>query len=136
MKAIIFINVEGLDGMIDAMQRVSKPSFLVTHELEGALSNVFAQTQANTHIISGRLKASGRTNTSFNGKEWSGTIEYGGDKYIPTGTNLVTGAAFQETAYYDVYEKARGGGQDFFKGLESYDNEFEKDIESHFKDLD
>jgi hypothetical protein len=117
---------QGLDDMIDYFNKLTKrPGFKVTSKFEKALSAAFAHTQAITHVISGRLKASGYTESDFKGGVWSGTIHYGG----PPGT----------PAYYAIYEQARGGTRpdgtphDFFSGLGDIDPMFEAAIDTHFE---
>lgn len=125
-KSVIFINTQGLDGMIEAMRIVQRPNFLVTHSLETVLKAAFKQTQEDVHVISGRLKDSGHTETDFDGVTWEGSINYGGPQGTP--------------AYYAIYEMGRSGikhgtPHDFFAGLEEFDGQFEEAIDSHFKIL-
>jgi hypothetical protein len=122
------IKVEGLDGMIDAMETLTKPpSFKVTAKFEAALKEGFEITQAQTHVISGRLKASGRTKTDMKGSWWAGSILYGGESGTP--------------AYYAIYELNRGGTRpdgtphDFFSGLSKLDSKFEEAVDYHFRPL-
>jgi hypothetical protein len=125
-RATIYINVVGLDGMIDAMDRVANPSFMATQHLEEVLDMAYAHTQMQTDIITGRLKASGRTSSDFNGKKWTGKLEYGGADYIPPG--------YSTPAYYGIYEKARGGQHDFMAGLEVYADKFGDAMTKWFKE--
>lgn len=114
-----------------AMKGLGKVDFEVTAGMEGALNAAFAKTQANVHVITGKLKASGMTNTDFDGRSWSGTISYGGPKGSP--------------AYYGIYEQRRHGNRpdwaahpphDMFAGLGAeFDPLFENAIDEHFKEL-
>lgn len=113
--------------MIDALDQVSdKPNYKTLGLLEGTLSGAFFITQAQVHIITGRLKASGRRESSLSdgGHTWTGEIKYGG----PSGT----------PAYYGVYELYRHGSKpgfgphDYFTGLEVFDEGFENAIHRHF----
>lgn len=124
----LHLEEKGLEAMIDAMRTLQKPpSFKVTAILEGNLASAFAKTQAQTHVISGRLKASGRTESDLRGHVWEGSILYGGPKGSP--------------AYYAIYELNRGGTRpdgtphDFFSGLEAFDKGFEKAIDEFFAGL-
>lgn len=120
--------VTGLRGMIDALDEVSdRPSWRTTSKLEAVIAGAFAKTQTNVHIVTGRLKASGRTSTDLRGKVWSGEVRYGG----PSGT----------PAYYGIYElyrhgvKPGHGPHDFFHGLEVLDPAIEDAIDTHFLPL-
>lgn len=120
--------VHGLKGMIRALKDVSDdPSWKTTGKLETVLASAYATTQARVHIITGRLKASGRTASDFTGKVWSGEVRYGGPKSTP--------------AYYGIYEMHRKGVKpglgphDFYDGLEVYDPQFVAAIDSHFDPL-
>lgn len=122
----VFVENTGLDDLINFVKKVAAPpSFLVTGKLESTLQEAFVQTQDQVHVISGRLKASGHTDTDFDGYTWTGEIKYGGRTGTP--------------AYYAIYEMNRGGTRpdgtphDWFTGLEVYDKKFEDAIDDHFK---
>lgn len=92
------------------------PSLKTVLALETALAQTFAQTQADTDVITGSLKASGRTSSEVDRAThtWEGLIEYGGDS--PGFAN----------AYVDYakYERARGGGHDFLRSVRDFDANF------------
>lgn len=114
---------EGLGDMIDAVQHIENPpSFRTIGALENVLRSAFVETQAFTHIITGSLKASGRTSSSFEGRTWEGHITYGGPSAGPN--NPVD---------YAIYERARGGEHDFFRNLPAYDELFIEAVQSHFR---
>lgn len=70
-------------------------------KLDLALHDAFAQTQADVHVLSGALKASGTKRSEIvDGNVWEGTIEYGSD----------------EVAYAEA-ERLRGGNHDFFRNV-------------------
>lgn len=75
--------------------------------LEAALITVFNATQAAVHVISGKLKASGRFSSSSNGEVWTGEIKYGGKEY---------------GVGYAWYEQRRGGTHDFMDVAGHMDN--------------
>lgn len=102
-----YVTVHGLDELIDQLAVFGHPTHVATVPLETALAAGFVETQAVVHIISGRLKASGRTSSDFHGDTWTGSVEYGG----PAGT----------PAYYGIYEMARGGTHDFLRPLDALD---------------
>lgn len=124
-RAVIHINEKGLDGMIDALRQVATPSFLVTGRLEEALDQVGGIAQDRVHIISGRLQASYRKESDFDGDTWTGELMWGGDEYIPDG--------YDTPAYYAIFEQARSSEHDWLSGLESHEKLFEAAIDFHFK---
>jgi hypothetical protein len=118
----------GMDGLLKYVRKVAAPpTFHVTSGLEAALDACFAHTQAQVHIISGRLKASGFPESDLDGHIWEGSVNYGGVSGTP--------------AYYGIYECYRGGTRpdgtphDFFSGLEQFDSAFEAAIDAHFEPL-
>ena len=124
----IHFETAGIDRMIAELEKVAQPpSFVVTGLLNSTLESIFELTQKRVHVISGRLKRSGRTATNFNGKTWEGQIFYGGPEGTP--------------AYYAIYEMSRGGARpdgtphDFFRGLENFDERFQAAIDEHFRGL-
>lgn len=106
------------ESISDWAARVKKsagPHYKTTVELEALLRAAFSDTQVRTHVITGSLKASGKTSSDFDGDTWTGTIEYGGDLWkVP-----VPGPA-HDPVRYAIYEMARGGEHDFFAGLPGY----------------
>lgn len=121
-------DVQGLKTLIKAIDKVSEnPSWKTTAKLETVLATMFTFTQGRVHIITGRLKASGRTKSGLVGSRWSGEIRYGGPKGTP--------------AYYGIYEMHREGVKpglgphDYFNGLELWDGAIEAAIDSHFNPL-
>lgn len=115
------------DLINDLEEGARPPSFKITAKFEAVLGQAFAHTQAQTHIISGSLKASGHTSSDFDGDTWSGTVAYGG----PLWASPVPGPP-HDPVDYAIYEKARGGAHDFFSGLEVYEQEFERIINEFF----
>jgi hypothetical protein len=121
--------IRGLDGMIDALDRVSEPpDWSTTLKLEVALAEAFLMTQKRVHVISGRLHDSGHTESNLRGRTWRGEILYGG----PPGSD----------AYYAIYEMARPGTRpdgtphNFFAGLEEkFGDKFEKAVDNHFRPI-
>jgi hypothetical protein len=131
MPAYVKHDVTGLKEFISAMDNLTKPpSFTATAKLESALSQVFAETQSRTHVITGSLAASGRTESDFDGQVWEGAILYGDGGYF----RPVTPGPPRTSASYAVYEFARGGDHDPFEGLEVYDHVFESAIDSFLKE--
>lgn len=68
--------------------------------LESALVTIFQATQAVVHVHSGRLRESGRTESSSDRNSWTGEILYGG------GASRVK---------YAWFEQRRGGSHDFME---------------------
>lgn len=110
VKYGIHVSNTGLNELIDALHLFSKPNHLATLPLELVLAAGFAATQAHVHVISGRLKASGRTSSHFDGNTWEGAVEYGGPRESP--------------AYYGIFELARGGTHDFLAPMDDLDSKF------------
>lgn len=81
--------------------------------LESILSTAFAATQAKVHVITGRLRASGRISSSITDGHWSGEITYGGP-----GTGVE----------YAWYEERRGGHHDYMEPAEGLDDAFAEAI--------
>lgn len=96
--------------------------------LEGVLQEAFADTQAATHVITGSLKASGKTDSDMDNDEWYGTIEYGGSLW-----SVPSPGPAKDPVEYAVYEMARGGDHDFFGPLVSYEGKVEEILVKHFK---
>jgi hypothetical protein len=115
-----------LQAVIDELKRLGgPPGFKVVGSLEAALAVAFADTQAKTHVITGSLKASGKTETDFDSQgNWTGAISYGGASAGPN--NPVD---------YAIYEMARGGEHDFFRDLPKYYESFDHAIDRHFTDI-
>ena len=124
----IFIENKGLDAMIKAMAEVGKVSFITTGRLEAVLAKAFGQSQERVHVISGRLKASGHTQSDFKGNAWTGEIIYGGEG---------------SQAEYAIFEYAREGERNIapftphkhWMDFTDIEPEFEKAIDSHFSPL-
>lgn len=117
----IQITNTGLDELIEALIAFGKPDHIATMPLEMVLAEGFVATQAAVHVISGRLKASGRTSSHFDGFTWEGSVEYGGPEGSP--------------AYYGIFELARGGTHDFFKPMDLLDNKIENAFSKWFEDV-
>lgn len=106
----------------------SAEPYEATVKLEGVLQAAFGETQAATHVITGSLKASGKTESDMHEDEWVGTIEYGGELWaVPS-----PGPA-RDPVDYAIYEMARGGDHDFFGPLVAYEGKIEEILVEHFK---
>lgn len=119
-----------LKRFIDWIKGVGEPPGPeTTGPLEAALAGAFVATQAKTHIISGSLKASGKTESDLVGHKWTGEITYGGPLIGPPAG---PGPA-HDPVEYAIYEAARGPEHDPLAGLEVFDKQFEAAIDEHFK---
>ncbi len=67
-------------------------------KLDGRLEQLFQETQAKVHVITGSLKLSGKRRTYPTAYRWRGTITYGGSSQGPI-----------NPVRYAVYENAREG---------------------------
>lgn len=103
------------------------PDFATIGAMEAALRTMYADTLVRTHVITGSLKATGRTVTDFDGNKWTGSIVYGGRV-----RRTPSPGPPNKRVDYAIYEMARGGTHDFFGGLPAYDLLFEKAFNSHF----
>lgn len=100
--------------------------------LEKVLRAAYLETQALTHILTGSLKASGRTQSNYTkrgGGEWTGEIIYGGQLHRPPAPGPPN-----DPVDYAIYEMARGGAHDFFGTLPKYDPAFVKALDELFED--
>lgn len=117
-----------IKNWVKSIKGTAGPPHKVVGELEALLQSAFAETQASTHVITGSLKASGKTETDFDGEEWSGAIEYGGILW-----KTAAPGPPNDPVDYAIFEMARGGEHDFFGPLVAYDSKVEDAIMKHFK---
>jgi hypothetical protein len=117
---VVFKWEADMDALIAHVDKLAgPPSFRTIRELETGLSTAFDRTQEHVHVISGSLKASGRTTSDYNDNEWSAEIVYGG----PSAPHDVD---------YAIYEQARGGTHDFMAGAaEVLDEALTRAIANH-----
>lgn len=118
---------ETVKDWIARLKKSAQPHYKTTVELEGLLNAAFADTQARVHILSGSLKASGKTASDFDGDTWTGSITYGGVLWktpVPGPPN--------DPVRYAIYEMARGGAHDFFAGLPNYENKVKEILDGGF----
>lgn len=131
-RRVVFTSGTSLDQVIEDLKRLGgPPGFKVVHALEAVLQAAFLETQAATHIITGSLKASGRTSSDFTDeKVWEGEISYGGPQY----RDVAPGPP-NDPVDYAIYEMARGGDHDFFAALPGFDDAWVHAIDVHFEGL-
>lgn len=103
---------DSLREAIESVRRARLPTREMRAELDGVLHAAFMDTQARAHVITGRLKASGRESSDRMTDGWHGQIAYGGPGV--------------EQA---IYEVARGGAHDPLGGLPAYEEAFEEVID-------
>lgn len=65
-----------LDGAGRELERLQHPPVAA---LEGVLATTFAITESRVHVITGKLKGSGRPSSEYHGDVWTGTLSY--DRY-------------------------------------------------------
>lgn len=109
------------------LEESAQPHYKTTVELEALLNTAFKVTQEKVHIITESLKASGKTDTDFDGDTWTGSIIYGGALW-----KVPTPGPPNDPVVYAIYEIARGGDHDFFAGLESFGTEIEEILNGGF----
>lgn len=77
--SVLRIEVAGLDKLIREVDRLQRaPSAKTTATLDAALASAFARTQADVHVHTGELKATGRHSSEVDRHHWEGTIVYDG----------------------------------------------------------
>lgn len=108
---------ETIDKWIADLRELQVMPYKATVELEALLNAAFADTQARTHVLTGSLKASGKTDSDFDGDEWSGSITYGGELWRTPAPGPPN-----DPVVYAIYEMARGGEHDFFAGLPGFED--------------
>lgn len=67
-----------LDEWAEMLDRFDEPTQQDVAQWRRVTERFFGRSQMHVHIISGRLKASGRTETHEEGKRIVGTVTYGG----------------------------------------------------------
>lgn len=92
------------------------------------LATGFAITQARTHVLTGSLKASGKTSTDFDGDEWTGEISYGGALWKTPAPGPPN-----NPVDYAIFEMARGGEHDFLAPLVEFEGVVEQILLEYFK---
>jgi hypothetical protein len=111
--------------VIDELERLQKPDFEEIQALEHVLSEVFALTQAEVHVITGSLRGSGKTWSDFDGEAWEGGVSYGGPSM----------GFINDPVEYAFYEWRRGGAHDFFGHVHTIDHRFsDAIIEGHLEE--
>lgn len=102
-----------------SLDDVAEGKFKVTTQLEEVLAAAFEDTQQRVHILSGSLKASGKSESDFQDDEWTGTITYGGVLWATPAPGPPN-----DPVDYAIYEMARGGAHNFFGGLPPFEDHF------------
>jgi hypothetical protein len=90
------------------------PDYKGVAGLEAVLDVVFEETQASVHVVTGSLRASGRTSSDVREHVWSGDITYGGP----------SPGYPHDPVRYAVYEQRRGGAHDFLRNTHAMDDLF------------
>lgn len=116
-----------IKNWIAAMRDYAGPPHKPVHELELMLAAAFAETQAATHVITGSLKASGKTESDFDDDQWEGSISYGGVLWKAPAPGPAN-----DPVDYAIYEMARGGDHDFFGPLVTYEGKVEQILVNWF----
>lgn len=118
----MYYRLEGMKRMKGEVNRLGRaPSFKTIGQLEATTQAGFRATQLAVHVITGSLKASGRTETDFDGKVWSGTLIYGG------------ASAPINPVRYAKYELARGGSHYFFGPMDAFEAQYRAAVRSHYR---
>jgi hypothetical protein len=88
-----------MDDYLDHKSRGLSPETITA--LDAALQMGFAETQAIIHVRTGRLRSSGRTESSVHDNVWTGEVIYG-----------------NEIADYAAFEYSRGNLHNFIRPLQ------------------
>ncbi len=109
-----------LSDFYEALNVIEGPGPETLAALDVTLQAGYAQTQVAVHVITGSLKASGRTEVEYEpGSEvWQGDIVYGGPS--PGSVN--------NPVEYAEYERARGGSHNYFANLPLLYDQFEEAV--------
>jgi len=77
------ITSKGLDGAINHYESDSKTPIKYIEALDLELAKTLLKAKGLTHVITGRLKASGRSSSDWDGvtNVWTGTIAFGGREF-------------------------------------------------------
>lgn len=119
-----------LDNLLEEIDRVTLEDepYRITGPLNEVLHEAFEDTQfrvaspAHPHVATyqptGALLESGRTDQTFDGDTWVGTITYGGRSH---------------DVIYAIYEMARGGIHDWFAGLPEFGDRYLEAISDYWE---
>lgn len=104
----------------DRLEHLAHPERTLPDHLKPVLRDAFEDTQAMVHIITGSLKASGRTDDSYDEAQhtWQGSITYGGPSM----------GSINDPVKYAWYEARRGGAHDFMLNVHNHIDAFGQGI--------
>lgn len=101
---------DGLDRWIRGLDQLGEPDEAAEEVWRQVTDVMFDRSQARVHILTGDLKASGRSETRREGDRIVGEIEYDADHAIYEfrrgGKHDALGLAFKET--YEMFRAALG----------------------------
>lgn len=117
MAVVITSDFSQLDEVLNRFS-VDLPSYRGVAHLENVLDRLFEETQRDVHVITGSLRASGKTSSNVREHVWTGEIIYGG-----------SAPGFPRSPVeYAVYERARGGSHDFLSRISVLDDAFREAV--------
>ncbi len=96
----------GLNDMVSAVLSVERAPQRAKPKLDRIMRGIFRETQANVHVDTGALKASGELDTGIIGDTWEGEISYG-DEDVPQA----------------IFEIILGGDHDYMRDVEDHNAE-------------
>jgi hypothetical protein len=77
---VLTIRSHGLDAIIAEVDRLSKaPSERTIARLDASLQVAYDESESQIHLLTGRTRESGETNSSSHRGEWVGELRYGGE---------------------------------------------------------
>jgi hypothetical protein len=115
MGMYIHGDYSAMDRELDRLADLPGPMGVM--KLDITLGLATADVKANTHIDTSSLMQSVRGDSEVEKDVWEGTITAGGPSTGP-----------KNPVNYAIYEKARGGEHDFFKGLAAFHETWQSQI--------
>lgn len=91
----VHVDTSEIDRELDRLQRGMTAAHLM--RMSSILSTQFAHTQAEVHVITGSLRASGKVDTPRREDGWEGVISYGGPSASGSVHNPVTYAREEQS---------------------------------------
>lgn len=106
-----------MDEWFDALDAIAGPGSETVSELSAAMEAGFRESQSLVHVMTGSLKASGRTHFEEPPDEWIGEISYGGP----------SPGSVHDPVTYASEELRRGGHHDdFFQSFDTLEHYLEE----------
>lgn len=118
---------EKIDAELNRLENILYPGSPMLVALNSILSQMLATAKAETHVVTGSLKNSGRKDSDYDENTWRGKIIFGGPS--PGFPN--------DPVTYAKIEKNRGGpgsSHDFLRSAYLYQDRIKETIEDYLHD--